>query len=438
MKKLITVMSMMLWASVVIAGPTIQQWSTTKGSKVLFVASPEIPMLDVRVVFAAGSARDAQQPGVAQLTSALLMSGAGNWNADQIASRLENIGAVVSTGADRDMATLSLRSLTDADQLKIALETASVILSKPTFPIADVERDKNRLLLGIKAKQQSPGDIAADAFYAAIYGTHAYASPEEGVAESVQKLKAKDLQAFHQQYYVAKNALVVLVGDVSRAQAEAIAEQLTQGLATGTKAAALPTVANKVANLEKRIAMPTAQTHILLGQAIVARNDPDYFALYVGNHILGGSGFASRLMQSIREDRGLAYSVYSYFAPMAVAGPFTAGMQTRNDQAEAAIALMREQIKKFVEQGPTEKELEKSIQNITSGFALRIDSNKERIGYLAMMGFYDVPLDYLNTFNEKIRAVTVTDIRDAFTRRVHPEQLALVIVGGAVTKPANK
>jgi zinc protease len=176
--------------------------------------------------------------------------------------------------------------------------------------------------------------------------------------------------------------------------------------------------------------MPTAQTHILVGQPGIDRNDPDYFPLYVGNHILGGSGFESRLMDEIREQRGLAYSVYSYFLPMAEAGPFVAGMQTRNEQAATALNLMNENIKRFVEQGPTEEELQKAVQNITGGFPLRIDSNKKLVENLAVLAFYDLPLDYLDTYNARVQAVTIDAIRDAFHRRLDTTRMATVMVGG--------
>jgi zinc protease len=168
-----------------------------------------------------------------------------------------------------------------------------------------------------------------------------------------------------------------------------------------------------------------------MGQPGMRRGDPDYFPLYVGNHILGGSGLVSILMDEVRERRGLSYSAYSYFAPMAERGPMIMGLQTKNAQADAARTVMRDTLERFVEQGPTQTELEAAVKNITGGFPLRIASNSKIVQYLALIGFYDLPLDYLDRFTDRVSAVTAEQIRDAYRRRVHPDRLAVVMVGGA-------
>jgi zinc protease len=166
-----------------------------------------------------------------------------------------------------------------------------------------------------------------------------------------------------------------------------------------------------------------------VGQPGIKRADPDLFPLYVGNHVLGGGGMVSRLFEEIREKRGLSYSTYSYFMPMKQQGPFVAGLQTRTDQAEDALALLFEQLSAFVETGPTEAELEAAKQNLTGGFALRIDSNSDILGYLAMIGFHELPLDYLDSYNEKIMSVTTEQIKDAFRRKLSTDKMATVMAG---------
>jgi len=204
---------------------------------------------------------------------------------------------------------------------------------------------------------------------------------------------------------------------------------LVAHLPKGAPAEKLPKVANLNEQETIKLAHPSTQTHILLGQPGMKRGDPDYFALYVGNHILGGNGLVSRLSNEIREKRGLAYSTYSYFLPMRKDGPFQIGLQTRNDQAEEALKVVRETLNNFIENGPTDEELNASKKNITGGFPLRISSNQKILGYIGMIGFYDLPLDYLDTFNEKIQAVSADDIKDAFKRRVHPDTMVTVLVG---------
>jgi zinc protease len=182
--------------------------------------------------------------------------------------------------------------------------------------------------------------------------------------------------------------------------------------------------------VNERIHHPSAQAHILLGAPVLTRDDPDYFPLVVGNHVLGGSGLVSRVSNVIREQRGLAYSAYSYFIPMRAAGPFVMGLQTRGDQAGEATALLRQTLDEFIADGPSEQELAAAKRNLTGGFPLRLDSNKEIVEYLAMIGFYRLPLDWLDRYVERVNAVTVPQVRDAFARRIDPERLVLIRVGG--------
>jgi len=238
------------------------------------------------------------------------------------------------------------------------------------------------------------------------------------------------LLAFYRSHYNADRAVVAIMGDVTRARAEQIAEALTGGLPAGSAATAnLPPVPALAAPAERDIEHPSAQAHIVVGQPGMKRNDPDYFPLWVGNYILGGGGFSSRLYEQVREKRGLSYSVYSYFAPYEQTGAFQVGLQTRGDQARDALAVVRSVVGDFVAQGPTPDELEAAKQNIVGGFALRIDSNRKIVDYLAVIGFYQLPLDYLDTFPAKVEAVTLEQIRDAFQRRIHPDRMATVVVG---------
>ena len=407
----------------------IQHWVTANGARVYFVPAPEIPMVDLRVVFDAGSARDGGKAGLARMTAALLDQGAGGRSADEIAAAFDAVGARLDIGSLRDMAWVGLRTLTDAKAFEPALATWIDVLTRPDFNERDFERERERRLVGLEHDRQRPARIAEKAYYRALYRDHPYASPPGGTVESIKALTRDDLRAFHRRYYVARNAVVAIVGDLDRAAAEALAERMVEGLPAGEPAPALPPVPPLEAAKVEVIDHPSTQTHILMGQPGMARKDPDYFRLYVGNYILGGGGLVSRLNQEVREQRGLSYSVYSYFSPMQVAGPFTLGLQTRNDQAAEALAVVRETLGKFLDEGPTRKEMEAAIKHITGGHALRIDSNGKILEYLGVIGFYGLPLDYLETFNEKIEAVTLEEVVDAFRRRVHPERMVTVQVG---------
>ncbi len=415
--------------------PEIQSWRTPTGAKVLFVAAPELPMVDVRVVFDAGSARDGDRPGLASLTAAMLTEGAGGLDADAIAERIEAVGAEIGAGVDRDTSFARLRSLTEPEALETALETLVKVLAEPSFDASEFERVRRNRLTGLRLDEQDPGSVGQKALYRAIFGDHPYAADPSGTATSVAALRVDDLRAFHARYYGAANATVAIVGALDRAQAEALAARLTAALPGLEPASPLPPVPALEQGLAQRIAFPSSQTHLYLGQPGMRRGDPDYFALYLGNHILGGSGLVSLLMEEVREKRGLSYSVYSYFVPLAQNGPLVLGLQTQNAQAEAAQQVLLETLRRFIEQGPTDAELEAAVKNITGGFPLRIAGNSKIVRYLAVIGFYDLPLDYLDAFPERIRALSAEQIRDAFRRRVDPERLAVVAVGGT-TEPS--
>lgn len=416
-------------ASPAMAIPDIQHWIAPSGARVYFVQTDVLPIVDVEVVFDAASSRDGQLHGIASLTNGLLLEGAGAMDATELAEQTESIGAKLSTGSLRDMATVSLRSLSEPAKLDQALGVMELVLSQPSFTQDALDRDRNAMLVALKARQQNAGNVAEDAFYRALYGKHPYAIGPQGTEESIKRITREDVERFYHRYYVAKNATVAIVGDIDRAQAEAIAQRLTHGLPEGERPKPLPEPGLPNDAKLVRIEFPSTQTHILAGQPSVTRGDPDYFPLYVGNYVLGGGGFASRLMEEVREKRGLSYSVYSAFTPMAQKGPFQLGLQTANDQAGEALSVLMDNVRRFREQGPTKEELKKAILNITGSFPLTIDSNADILSYLAVIGFYDLPLDYLATFNDQVRAVTVAAVKDAFWRRVHPDRLVTIVLG---------
>lgn len=409
--------------------PTIQQWKTTNGTRVYFVPALELPMVDVEVTFAAGSARDGEKHGLATLTNGLLSEGANGLSADQIAEQFENLGAKFSNSVDRDMASVSLRSLSEEQLLQPALHLMALVLAKPDFAATDFERIRQQMLASLEQQEQSPDDVARKAFYQAVFGEHPYAYLSDGTVEDITALTREDAQAFYQRYYVANNTIIAIVGALTRPQAEQLAQTLVSSLPTGEPAPALPSVKELTEDKTIHIDFPSTQTHILMGQPGMARLDPDYFTLFVGNHILGGSGLVSFLTKEIREQRGLAYSVYSYFSPLQTKGAFIAGLQTRNSQRAEALEITYKTLKQFIENGPTAEQLDLSKKNITGGFPLRIDSNSDIVGYLSAIGFYQLPLDYLQVFNSKIMAITREMIQETFQRRLHLDKWVTVTVG---------
>ncbi len=411
------------------AAPKIEHWTTSNGLRVYYVSAPDLPMLDLSLIFDAGSVRDGDKQGMAMLTSSMLNKGAGELNEDQLAEQFDAIGANFSADSSMDNASVSLRTITLEKELKTALDLWLKVLSKPTFPQESFARVQKLTLVGLQAEKQDPETLASKAFYKALYPEHPYGQPTNGTEESIQALTVPDLQAFYKQYYVAKNGLLTLVGAVDRKQAEELAEQIASVLPEGAAAPAIPEVKPLTEAKTVKIPYPSTQSHILVGQIGDKRGDPDYFTLYMGNQVLGGSGFTSRLMKEVRDARGLSYSVYSYFAPFKELGVFEVGLQTKKEQTEEALKVVRDVLGKFQKDGPTDAELNASKKDVTGGFPLRTASNSQIANYVGVIAFYDLPLDYLESFTGKINVLTREQIADAFTRRVQPDKMVTVIVG---------
>ncbi len=411
------------------AGPEIQHWQTSNGARVYYVPAPVLPMVDIRIIFDAAGARD-KIPGVALMTNGLLEEGSGELDADAIADAFASVGAQFGASSHRDMSVINLRSLTQANLLNKAVSTATQLITQPSFPEESLDRERKRMLIALQGKKQSPRAITSEAFFTAVYGDHPYANDATGSEESVQQIKRQHLIDHYQRYYVGRNAVIAIVGAVDRQQAEQLAETLVGKLPAGEKAKPIPEVAPLTQATLIKKEFPSSQTHLMVGQPAIKRGDKDRFALVVGNHILGGSGLVSRLSQEIREKRGLSYSTYSAFSPMRQRGPFRLGLQTRNDQADEALKILMQTLETFMANGPTAEELESAKKNIIGSFALNLDSNSKIIENIAMIGFYQLPLDYLDTYTTKVDAITTEQIKDAFKHHVQTDKMVTVIVGG--------
>ena len=413
------------WA---VAGVTLQNWNAPSGARVFFVETHALPIVDVQIDLAAGSAYDPKgKEGSAALTQSLLDMGVKGMDETQIANRLADLGAVLSGGVDMDRASVNLRTLSDAEKRVPAVDILRTVLVSPLFPEDVFGREKARTVAALKESLTRPDSIASKAYWAAMYPTHPYgrrASPE-----SVAALQRADLAAFYREHYTAKRATVTIVGDLSRQQAEALAQHITADLPAGAGAAALDAPRLAPAS-EQRIAHPAAQAHVLIGLPALKRGDPDFFPLLVGNYALGGGGFVSRLMKEVREKRGYAYSVYSYFFALGQPGPFQIGLQTKKAQANDALKVTREVLKAFLTEGPSEEEVLAAKQNLVGSFPLRLDSNKKILENVAALGFYGLPLDYLDRYTENVEKVTIPEIKAAFARHVKPENMATVVVAG--------
>ncbi len=436
-KKILCATMLLFCIQLAHATPEIQHWQNKHGSKVFFVAAPELPMIDIRITFDAGSARDGALPGLALMTNGLLSEGTSKLDADAIAESFENVGANFGNSANRDGATVNLRSLSDKKWLNPALDTFIAVLSDPSFTKTTLERERQRTLVALRGQKQSPQSVISNAFYKNLYGDHAYAAPTLGYKDSMSTLSRSDIQSFYQRHYVASNATIAIVGDLDRKSAESLANRLTAKLGKEEKLTIIKTVSHQSEKKRIHIEHPSTQTHIMVGMPSHARGDNDHFALFLGNHILGGSGFGSHITKAIREDRGLAYSAYSYFAPMRVQGPFVIGLQTSTAQTAEALQVLNDTLAAFLENGPNDHELAAAKRDIINGFPLRIASNSSLIGYISLIGFYDLSLDYLNEFTNKVDNISKQQVRDAFARRIKLDQLLTVTVGQSIDEASG-
>jgi zinc protease len=414
----------------------IEHWTHASGARVYLVQSPGISMVDVQLNFDAGERRNPLgKTGLAGVMASATRNGvkaaAGQSALDEngLGEAWADLGASFSASAGSDRLSFALRSLSYPDVLAQASTLAARQLGEPAFPDKLWQRDRPKMIASIKEANTRPATVAARAYGKAVYGSHPYG--RETTEADLNNISSADMQALHAQAVRACYARISMVGAVNRAQADALVATLLARLPRGDcpTLGAVDEVQPLAGASEQRIAFDSAQAHVLVGQPGIKRNSPDYFALLVGNHILGGGGFTARLTEEVREKRGLTYGIYSSFAPGLHAGAFTISLQTRPDQAQQALDILRAELQRFVAEGPSEQELQAAKDNLIGGFALRIDTNRKLLDNVANIAWNDLPLNFLDSWTEQVQRVTTGDIRQAFARTLQPQRMATVVLG---------
>lgn len=406
----------------------IHEWQTGNGVRVLWVSLTEQPIVDIQVLFHAGSAQDGAQFGLASLTANTLAEGTLQLSADQIAQNFDKVAAQYGSTTSRDATTLSLRSLSADDYLNPALKNFAALINGPAFPAQAITRLKNETLQAIAAQEQSPDGVASRIFYNKLYGTHPYAHNPLGDKKTVQAITKTDVETFYKRYYNASNALLVIVGNVDESKVQRIAQQLVGQLPKGQKAMAIPVPTELNANQDITVPFPTTQASIRMGTLGIARNDPDFYSLYVANYILGGGSLVSRLFKDVREKQGLTYSVSSAFVPLQGKGPFAIGLQTQNATRDQAIKTVSGTLDNFIAKGPSQSELTLAQKNIIGSFPLLLSGNANISSAVAIIAFYNLPLDYLDQYRARIAAVTLDDINQAINSHLKGKSFITVAV----------
>ena len=394
----------------------IEHWQTKNGAKVLFVQEKNLPMLDIQLTFDAASSRDGDLYGIAKLTNALIGTKTTLHNEEQIIDLFDDLGAQFSNNSLKDMSILSLRSLSKNAVLNPAVDLFYEIIKTPVFDKKIIARLKKQFLQNIKAHKQSPSAIAKQALHQQLFKSHPYAHPSIGTTNTLKRINKLAINNFYQKYYVTNNLTIALIGNISKIKAQKIAQKLSSALSTGHKPKKLSDVKRITKNEQTLINFPSKQSHLFIAGNGIKRTNQDYYALYLGNHIFGGNGLNSLLSLEVREKRGLSYSVYSYFLPMLYKGYFLLGLQTKNKNAAVATKVAKQTLLKFIKSPPKNKDIQDAKNNLIGSFALRTSSNAQILTYLSLIGFYDLPLNYLNTFIDNIKKVTAKDIHQAYQK----------------------
>ena len=415
----------------------IEKLDSFKGSKGYLVQTKALPMVDIEVSINAGDRYDPiGKSGLADMTAGLMNYGVrgqqGMLSEAQIADEIADLGANISLSVSGERTILRIRSLSRKDLRDRAVKLAAAMLSSPTYEATILEREKQRTITNLLEAQTKPEFMLERRFKKSVYGN--YPLGNTPTTKSIAAIGKNDLIQFHQQFYRSDRMIVSIVGDVDKAQATEIMQALLQKIPqSGTPIAKLPELPRSpveaLAQRETQIPFDSQQAHIAMGMTAVTRSDPDYFPLLVGNYILGGGGFVSRLMSEVREQRGLAYSVSSYFIPGKDTGIFRAGLQTKSDQAAMALEVMSSTIAKFIADGPTPSELLAAKSNLVNGYPLRIDNNRKLLDNVSSIAWNDLPLDTMEIWTKQVEAVTLEQVSAAFQKYLAMDRMKIVVLG---------
>ncbi len=409
------------------ARPTPSRTTLANGMVVVTSEQKALPMVTMSLLIEGGARLDPPgREGLANLTAQLLTYGTKNHTAVQLSEALDFIGASLTAGCSEEAITVNFTLLKkDLDE---GLRLFAEVLTEASFLPEEIERRKQAVIASIRAQEEQPGHVAELKFLEALFPKSPYGKRVEGTLESVKAIDRAGLIAFYENQLRPDRAILAVVGDVSQAE---VVGKLDTALRSWQKKGAsnepAPTPAPGPAAFIK-INKQLTQANIVIGHAGVPRTHPDYYAIQVMNYILGGGGFSSRMMDSIRNERGFAYSVYSQFDPRKSFGTFEVVMQTKNESAGEAIKVAVGEIRKMREQGVTEAELNEAKDYLIGSFPLRFDTNRKVAAFLSQVEFFGLGLDYLDRYPEIIRKISREDVLRAAKTYLHPEKLITVVV----------
>ena len=411
----------------------IQRWTTPQGSQVLLVERHDLPIVDYTVIFkGAGSTADPEgKSNIAAATAQLLVSGTTQLDEEQFNSKINDLASNIETGNSFEYSNVSFRSLSDANKLNATADLFNQAITQPRFDANALQRIKDQAILSLKQSESYPDYLASRELTRLNYPHHPYGKSAYQTVEKIQSIQQQDLVNFHKKNYTQNQAIIAIVGDITRPQAEALITRTLSNVSTHINTNTAAPKVEIIGGKRKNLPYPhSTQTSISMGLPVLTADDPDYFAMLVGNYILGGGEFDSRLMKELRDKKGYTYGVTSSLSAYTQAAPFTITFSTENQNAKEALASAQKVLADFIAQGPTATELKQAKDSITGAFPLRFDTNGKLLGNLMAVGVHNRPTDWFDTYNDKIHALTVDDIKRAWQRKIQPTQLNIVVVGG--------
>jgi zinc protease len=398
------------------------------GMVLLLAEKHDLPVVMLNMAIKAGStSAPGDEPGLASITASLLMQGTTKRTASQISREIDFIGGSMSASGGSDFASASLRVLTK--DIRAGLDLFSDVLTNPVFDQKEIDRKVKETLAEIRRQKDEPAVVADEAFDKAVFGGHAYGRTSDDVAAYLPKLTRQDITRFYSSRYGPNNTIISVVGDVSEKEIVALLNEHFKSWSQKDQplpASVPPPVIDKT--IVRKIDKTVTQANIALGHIGISRENPDYYAAMVMNYILGGGGFSSRLMDNIRDNKGLAYDVHSGFAAQKEPGSFMVTIQTKNESANAVIAETLKEIRSIQTEPVTEKELNDAKAYLTGSFPLKMDTSSKIAGMLTSIEIYNLGLDYPSKYANLINAVTREDIRRVAVKYLHPDAMVIVVV----------
>ncbi|MBL4739570.1 MAG: insulinase family protein [Sneathiella sp.] len=432
MRTLSSLMASILMLMVVLVGTVkateIQEITSPGGIKAWFVEERSIPILSMEVAWKGGSSIEAaEKAGLANLVASTMDEGAGDFDSRAFQKRLSDNAISLKFNASKDSFQGSLKTL--SKNREEAFSLFSIALTDPRFDAEPVERIRNQILVGLNRKLSDPNSLAGRAWFEIAFPNHPYSVPTEGVIETVSKITQKDLVDFKKDQIARDNMVVAVIGDIGKDELGLLLDKTFLGVQKTARLVEVPDVKPMHQLSEKIIEQDIPQSVVVFGGAGVKRDDPDYYAAYILNYILGGGGFESRLTKEIREKRGLVYSVYSYLYPLRHSGLQLGGFGTSNASVGEAVKLLKTELLKIRKDGVTADELAAAKTYINGSFPLRLSSNSKIANIMVSMQVFDLPVQYLNDRPGYINAVTLDDILRVAQRLINPENMIITVVG---------